>query len=125
MRIPSARRIRLGLVATALVPAFGLAACAADQGDLQTKIKNALNGNLSSDAKTSGLEHADSVSCPSNVQLKTGTKFTCTVTGTDTDGKASQEFTFKGTIVQNNNIQPDSLTRVGGGTPATPSTTTT
>ncbi len=125
MRISSTRRVRLGLAAAALVPAFGLAACAADQGDLQNKIQNALNGSLNADARSSGLQHADTVSCPSNVQLKSGTTFTCTVTGTDTEGKAGQQFTFHGTIVQNNNIQPDSLERASGQTPSTPSTTTT
>ena len=127
MRISSTRRVRLALATAALVPVFGLAACSADQGDLQNKIQNALNGSLNADAKTSGLAHADSVSCPSNVQLKSGTTFTCTVTGTDTAGKTGQQFTFHGTIVQNNNIQPDSLERAGGATPtpSTPNTTTT
>ena len=124
MTISSTRRIRLGLVAAALVPAFGLAACAADQSDLQNKIKTALNGNLAGDAKNQGLEHTDSVSCPSNVQLKNGTTFTCTVTGTDVEGKSGQQFTFHGSIVNNNTVNYEGLERVGG-TPSTPSTTTT
>ena len=50
MTISSTRRIRLGLVAAALVPAFGLAACAADQSDLQNKIKAVEVGLYCSDS---------------------------------------------------------------------------
>lgn len=122
MRDSIRRRARTALVAAALLPAFALAACTADQSDLQNKIKDALNGNLNSVARDRGLEHADSVSCPSNVQLKSGTMFDCTVTGTDTSGASGAAFTFRGEIVKDNNIQPIDLTRNGGATPATPST---
>lgn len=127
MSVPSARRVRLVLAAAVLIPAFGLAACSADQSDLQNKIKSALNGNLNPDAKSSGLASADSVSCPSNVQLKSGYRFDCTVTGTDTDGKSGQTFTFHGVIQNTNHVAFISLERTGAATPtpSTPATTTT
>jgi hypothetical protein len=80
----------------ALAPALAVAACTADQTDLQNKIKAAENKSLASE----GIK-VTSVSCPSNVQLKKGTKFNCSVDYTE--GGKSLTGTYQGQIIDSNN----------------------
>ena len=79
MRISRLRRARVGVLATALVPAFALVGCAS------TLNTSKLEDNIKKDIQSQGGK-ANSVSCPSDVTAKAGNTFTCKVTFTTAQG---------------------------------------
>jgi hypothetical protein len=119
MQFPTTTRARTGAAALLAVPVLALSACGtADQSDLQNKIKAGITKSVPSGVSIT------SVSCPSNVTLKKGTKFNCTVNLT-VRGTAAIG-TYAGEIVNTNNDFSGHLINVHpAGSGSTPPTTTT
>jgi hypothetical protein len=115
MQLPSISPARLVVAATAVLSAVSFAGCAASQSSLQDETKKALTN--------AGFTVNSGPNCPSNVQVKTGNKFTCTA-NVSKDGK-TQDIEIHAHIASGNTFDIDEVAPVGGGTPSTPATTTT
>lgn len=115
MQFQGITRARLAVPAAAGLAVVAFAGCAASQSSLQSETKKALTN--------AGYTVNSGPKCPSNVEIKTGNKFTCTAT-VSKDGHTA-DIEIHAHIASGNTFDIDELLPAGGAAPSTPATTTT